>query len=146
MEHNEWMNGENGCRMNRQSLRQLHMKMEDIFTNPPMMYQCSWPRNKHILRQPVTQALAVQFREEEEEEEARSIEKATAPRTHWLIYCICWAWSSCLSGLKNFSYQTCSHERPISIRFTGRNIMENWDVSARIRSLSAGEVSVDIEG
>lgn len=107
-------------------------------------------KTKCILKQSVTQDLAEPFREEEE---ARSIEKAPAPRTQWLIYCIRWAWTGCLSGLNNFSYQTCAPERPISDSFTGRNIIENWDVLQRVSARDvakphqrAGEVWVDIEG
>lgn len=146
MKQNEWMNwrkwsSEQSTTTLPSALWWLHTRVEAIFTDPTLIHQCSRQINECILRQPVTQALAVQLREEEE---ARSIEKPTAPQTQWLIYCIRWASTACLSGLKNFSYQT--PERSISARFTGRNIMENWDGSARIRGLRAGEVSIDIEG
>lgn len=83
MKQNEWMHGENGRRNNRQPHfhrhdDELHTRVEAIFTDPTLIHQCSRQINECILRQPVTQALAVQLREEEE---ARSIEKPTAPQT-----------------------------------------------------------------
>lgn len=41
------------------------MRIEDIFTNPTMIYQCSRQTKKCILEESVTQTFTIQFREEE---------------------------------------------------------------------------------